>query len=125
MATGALRWAVDLTSPINSAAAAIAGGVLVGTESGRVTQLTTGGQTGWSWTAQGRVDATPLILGELVLVASTDGTLSALDLATGVWQGEISLGGPLLSSPRTDGAAVFVGSYDNSLYRVLAAVGTP
>jgi outer membrane protein assembly factor BamB len=61
----------------------------------------------WTFRADGAIEATPLIIGDLVIVSSIDGTLHALDLRTGGERWTAAIGANV-GPPATDGNLVFV-----------------
>ena len=52
------------------------------------------------------------------MVGSTSGRILLLDVTNGDVVGEYTTGGPVLSSPRVADGQIFVGSYDDSVYRL-------
>jgi outer membrane protein assembly factor BamB len=66
--------------------------------------------------ALGKVDASPVISGNLVITASADGWLRILELATGkeVWTYEI--GPAIFSTPAVIGNHIIVGADDGNIY---------
>jgi outer membrane protein assembly factor BamB len=101
------------------------GQLLVGSASAsRDNQLTSldaaTGQPKWTtpFVAGDRWVAPPLVVGDTVYAANNDGTLYALNLATGgkVWALPISR--DLWGAPVTDGKLIFVSSLDHFLYAV-------
>jgi outer membrane protein assembly factor BamB len=76
----------------------------------------------WTFRAEGAIEATPLIVGDLV-IASVDGRLHALDLATGDerWTARI---GANIGPPATDGAVVFVEDGGGSVHALHVGDGS-
>ena len=121
-ATGVPLWQWVSGAAINGAVALTADRVLVGTASGTVQSLqVSDGAPQWTWTTTGRIDAGLAVTGSAVVAASSTGTISLVDIATGLTAGERTLDGPVLSSPRVLDGVIFVGSYDDSVYRLRVA----
>ncbi len=74
------------------------------------------GRKVWSFATKGRVDGSPVVVGDRVFVGSMDGRLYALDLAGGreLWQFEA--GGGILASPAVADGRLVVGTFDGELY---------
>ena len=70
----------------------------------------------WKFKALGKVDASPVISGKQVIVASSDGRLRILDLVTGdmIWSYEI--GSPIAGTPAVTNAGIVVGAEDGTIY---------
>jgi len=86
---------------------------------------TSTGEAAWTLPAGARVDSSPVIVGDRVVVASTAGEIFILDLATGepVWQFET--GSSFLASPSVAGGKLVIGSLDGVLYCFGAARAKP
>ncbi|HTF22255.1 MAG TPA: PQQ-binding-like beta-propeller repeat protein [Chryseolinea sp.] len=76
----------------------------------------------WRFKTQGAVRGQPLVVGQLIMVGSTDGKLYGLDQATGALKWSIKTGAPITSSPVSTGSSVFFVSDDNHVYA--ADIGT-
>jgi outer membrane protein assembly factor BamB len=80
----------------------------------------TGGTPGVNWTFSGAEDrwvGSPLVLNETIYAPNGDGRLYALDLKGNLlWT--LKLGGPLWTTPATDGSLVYVPSLDHYIYAV-------
>ncbi|XP_058124419.1 beta-alanine-activating enzyme [Anopheles ziemanni] len=80
----------------------------------------------WKVELQSQIYATPLVVGQYLLVCTTSGYINVLDLVTECKEGEDSLkivstlktNGELFASPVAHGSAVFVGCRDNFLYKI-------
>ncbi len=70
----------------------------------------------WSFPTRGKVDSSPVVCGDKVVVGSDDGRLYLVSLDKGqqVWMYEV--GQPIESSPAVADGKVVVGSDDGSLY---------
>jgi len=79
--------------------------------------------TAWTFQAAGGFESTAAIAGGLVYVGSLDGTLHALDLATGSPRWTYPAGQPIKSSPTVAGGLVYVGDEGGTLHAVDAATG--
>jgi outer membrane protein assembly factor BamB len=76
-------------------------------------------QTGkalWTFSAKAKIDASPVIVGERVIVAVSNGDLFALNLKTGkvVWQFES--GSAFVASPAVAKGKLLLGSLDGMIY---------
>jgi outer membrane protein assembly factor BamB len=70
----------------------------------------------WSWAAGAQVDASPVVAGERVLVATKGGVLAALDLATGKPGWTFTAGAGFDASPAVAGGRLVIGDADGVLY---------
>lgn len=74
----------------------------------------------WQWRLElpTAIKATPLVVGELVILARTDGLLTAHERTTGreVWR--FKTGGEILGTPAWDGERLIFGSGDQYIYAV-------
>lgn len=77
----------------------------------------------WSHDLGGSVFATPAVLGDMVIGASTTGEVVALDQATSSIQWKVGTEGPVWSSPAVSDDMVFVGSFDGHLYAIAGLTG--
>ena len=70
----------------------------------------------WSFATRGKVDSSPAVCGDKVVVGSDDGRLYLVSLETGkeLWKYEI--GQPIGSSPAVAEGKVVVGSDDGGVY---------
>jgi outer membrane protein assembly factor BamB len=74
------------------------------------------GKERWSWAAGARVDASPVIAGGRVFVATLGGVLAALDLATGEPGWTFTAGAGFDASPAIAGGKLVIGDADGTLY---------
>lgn len=120
-ATGAVLWQLPLAQTVVEATASQAApavakdGFYLAYRGHHLLALTPDGQPRWHFEAQeeGWLDRSPLLLGERVVAASSDGFVLALARVDGalLWRQAV---GPQrrLSPPATDGARLFVGAQD-------------
>lgn len=79
------------------------------------------GELQWEYTARARFDSSPVIVGQRVYVASSDGRLFGLGLTSGEVEWEYEAGGGFLSSPAVAEGRLVIGNEDGTLY----CFGTP
>lgn len=121
-ATGSPLWQRDVGGVVNGAAAVGPDRVTVGTEAGTVVSvLRTTGEPQWTWSTTGRIDAGVTLTDTAVVAAGNSGAVTMIDPVSGEAVGGFSTGGPVLSTPRVMGGDIYVGSYDDSVYRLLVA----
>ena len=74
------------------------------------------GQRVWSFATRGRVDSSPVVCGDKVVVGSDDGRVYLVSLSDGkeLWSYEI--GQPVGSSPAVAEGKFVIGSEDGSVY---------
>lgn len=77
----------------------------------------------WSFKTDAAVVASPAVADGVVFVGSSDGTLYALDEATGAVRWKAETDGPIASSAAVSKGVVYVGSYDGNVYALAAATG--
>jgi outer membrane protein assembly factor BamB len=134
--TGQLRWKYDAREDLGTTPAVGGGLVLVMTL--QDTLVAVDQQTGaWKWhhrreTREGftiRGAAAPLVWGELAFGAYSDGTVVALDLATGSsrWERKIAPAGDFMDVDglRMQGGRLFVAAYSGAIYALDARTGEP
>lgn len=82
----------------------------------RYQYLTT--ESGWVFSAGGKIRSSPALGNNTIYVASEDGRLYAVDTATGrnIW--DFTTGGKLTSSPTLVGGTIYVGSHDGKVYAI-------
>ena len=118
-ATGGQVWSHPVGGAVNGAVVVAGDQVLVGTDAGTVTSLQRAtAKEQWTRQTTGRIDAGLALLDGTLVVGSTSGRILLLDIVDGDGVGEYSTGGPVLSSPRVADRQIFVGSYDDSVYRL-------
>jgi outer membrane protein assembly factor BamB len=77
----------------------------------------------WKFKTNGRVISSPAVVGDVVYIASTDGSLYAVNRADGSQKWKFDSKGPIASSPAVAGGVVIVSSVDGLIYGVDAATG--
>ena len=133
---GTIRWTADLGSPVSgSPTIADDGSILVGGFDGKVWCLSKSGEEQWSYATGGMIISSPLVIPPgiipggmtspsagsegTVYVGSMNGSLYALDFATGAKNWSYATGGGVWSSPSVDDAGVvYIGSEDGALYAI-------
>jgi len=70
----------------------------------------------WSFATRGKVDSSPAICGDKVVVGSDDGRIYLVSLQTGkeLWKYEI--GQPISSSPAVADGKIVIGCEDGNVY---------
>ena len=81
------------------------------------------GRVKWRFHTDGRVIASPAIVGRTAFVGSTDGNLYAVDLGQGTLRWKLKTDARITSSPAVANGMVYVVSYDGNLYAADAASG--
>ena len=74
------------------------------------------GKDKWTFLTEGRIDSSPVIVGERVYVGSLDGNLYVLDLQTGKQLQKIELDGPVTGSPAVAAGRLLIGTQKGTLY---------
>ena len=77
----------------------------------------------WKFKTAGRVISTPAVVGDVVYVGSTDGSLYAVNRADGTQRWKFDSEGPIASSPAVGDGLVYVASLDGKVYAVDATTG--
>jgi outer membrane protein assembly factor BamB len=77
----------------------------------------------WKFKTAGRVVSSPLVVGDVVYVGSTDGSLYAVNRADGTQRWKFESKGPISSSPAFHNGTVYVSSLDGLVYAVDAGTG--
>jgi len=75
----------------------------------------TGAQV-WSFTTRGRVDSSPVVVGNRAFVGSLDGNLYELGLADGKELNHFALGGAVAGSPAVAEGCLVIGNNERTLY---------
>ena len=135
---GAIRWRRDLSSPVSSTPAVSNGRVFVTALDGTLRTLRIGdGHVMWTFRSGPAVPlqwgfesgetwvSSPTLVGGQVLFGSRDGTVYALDAASGKERWRYAAGARVYSTPAVADGAVFVGSQDGTLHAIELANGRP
>ena len=77
----------------------------------------------WKFKTAGRVLSSPAVVSDAVYIASTDGSLYALNRADGKQKWKFDSKGPIASSPAVANGVVIISSVDGLIYGVDAATG--
>ncbi|MFL5243769.1 MAG: PQQ-binding-like beta-propeller repeat protein [Gemmataceae bacterium] len=91
--------------------------VVIGSQDKRVYGLHRDtGKEAWSYLTRGKVDSSPVVVGQRVFVGSADGKLYDLDLGKGTKNQEFNLDGPITASPAVGGGCLVIGTQKNTIY---------
>jgi outer membrane protein assembly factor BamB len=74
------------------------------------------GKEVWSTETGGRIDASPVVVGDRIYIGALDGKLYILDLATGKVLAKIDLGSPVTGSPAAVDGRLLIGTQKGTLY---------
>jgi outer membrane protein assembly factor BamB len=74
------------------------------------------GETIWEWNSGGRLDSSPVIVGERVFLGTQKGELTALDLATGAVGWSFETGAAILASPSVAAGMLVISNLDGVVY---------
>jgi outer membrane protein assembly factor BamB len=134
-ALAAVRWRFDAHGPVRGSPVVLQrnGAVLFGSGDGNLYCLDAAtGRERWRAALSGAVVSTPAVAGDLVVAATRESTVAAVDLSTGRprWRFEAGKDRPFewgwdywLSSPTIAEKRVFVGSGDGKLYALELSTG--
>ena len=104
-------------SPFWSSAAVTPQAVLVGSQDKLVHALDPKtGRPLWSFPTKGRVDGSPVVVGDRLFVGSADGRLYELDLKSGRELWRFAAGGRIIASPAVAAGRLVIGAEDGNLY---------
>ncbi|MCH7591500.1 MAG: PQQ-binding-like beta-propeller repeat protein [Planctomycetes bacterium] len=117
---GRVEWSFadgDREFPIMSSAAVTDRWVIVGGRDKRVRALDRiTGKPQWVFVTNGRVDSSPVVVGDRVFIGSSDGNLYALTLDTGKETWRFEAGGPISASPAVAEGSLVIGTEDGMIY---------
>jgi outer membrane protein assembly factor BamB len=74
------------------------------------------GEPRWQFATRGRVDSSPVVVGERVYLGSADGRLYGLELATGKKLWEYEAGGSFVASPAVAAGKLVIANQDGTVY---------
>jgi outer membrane protein assembly factor BamB len=77
----------------------------------------------WKFKTGGRVISSPLVVGDVVYVGSTDGSLYAVNRSDGTQRWRFDSKGPISSSPAFNNGLVYISSLDGLVYAIDATTG--
>src|SRR5207302_92531 len=83
------------------------------------------GKPAWTFPTKGRVDASPVIVGQRVYAPSLDGSLYVLDLDSGQQVQKLDLGRGIAASPAVADGRLVIGTIDGVLYCLGTRKTTP
>jgi len=117
-AGGLLRWSFHPEGSVYGPPAfdPTTGRIFFGASDKRVYAVDTRGFFLWSYRTSDNVATRPVVSGDLVIVASEDARVYALDAATGAERWRVRTDGPVVSSPALAGDVVLIGSDDQNVY---------
>ncbi len=117
---GVIAWtfqAGERAQPFYASAAVTEEFIVVGSRDKRIHALERKtGKEAWSFATEGRVDASPVIVGKRVFAPSLDGNLYVLDLANGKQLDKIELDGPVAGSPAVAAGRLILGTSKGTVY---------
>jgi outer membrane protein assembly factor BamB len=113
---GSLKWRLAAGSKIQSAPAFSKGRIFVGTESGELIAVDTGGQQMWKRNVGGAIRSRPLVVNGVVFVTTYNSMLSAFDAENGHPAGSYRAESPLYSSPAYHDGRIYFGSNGGFLH---------
>jgi len=117
---GAVEWTFQpakRAQPFYSSAAVTPDLIVIGSRDKRLYALDRkAGTERWSFATGGRVDSSPVVVGNRVFCGSMDGNLYVLDLATGKQLKKIELDGPVAGSPAVAAGRLLIGTEKGTLY---------
>jgi len=114
-----VAWAVDSkkSQPFYASAAVLDKLVIVGCRDKLVYAFTPEkGDIAWTYAAKGRVDSSPVVVGNRVYFGATDGTLCVVDRDRGTEIQKLELGKSILAGPAVAHGNLVVGTTDGLLY---------
>jgi outer membrane protein assembly factor BamB len=103
--------------PFLSSAAVTDGFVVIGGRDKHVRAFDPGtGRQRWEFATKGRVDSSPVVVGERAFFGSADGNLYVVDLATGKELWRFTAGGAISASPAVGEGCLVIGTEDGVVY---------
>lgn len=123
---GTQRWTFHVGGEVNAILATAGGVVYVSGDDRHLYALDArGGQLLWKRLLPYGGLTTPAVAGDMVFVSGA-GAVTALDAPTGelIWEYPTAVRGPYFTAPAAQGDAVYVGSWDFTLYALAVADGS-
>jgi len=120
-ATGQELWHAAADNLILGAPAYADGVVYFGSSSGRVYAVDTtthNVKPGWSFQAGEAIWGSPLVIGDLVYVATMDHSLYCFNAETGSVEWEFQAGGAMAAQPSPKDGTLYQGAFDGKVYAV-------
>lgn len=115
-----VKWtfeAADRPQPFYASAAVTDNLVIAGSRDRHIHALNRStGKEVWNYPTGGKVDSSPVVVGERVYVGSADGKLYVLNLEDGKLIQKIDLGGPISASPAVGGGCLVIGTEKNAVF---------
>jgi outer membrane protein assembly factor BamB len=116
----AVEWtfqAAKRAQPFYSSAAVTDDLVVIGSRDKRIYALDRKtGTERWSFATEGRVDSSPVVVGNRIFCGSMDGRLYGLELATGKQFMKVELDGPIAGSPAVAAGRLLIGTQKGTVY---------
>jgi outer membrane protein assembly factor BamB len=117
---GATQWTFEQgkrAQPFYSSAAVTDDLVILGSRDKRIYALDRkSGSESWSFITGGKVDCSPVVVGNRVFCGSQDGSLYVLDLASGKKLKKIDLDGPISGSAAVAAGRLLIGTQKGTVY---------
>jgi outer membrane protein assembly factor BamB len=117
---GNITWtfqAAERAQPYYASAAVTENVIVVGSRDKRIHALSRdSGKEIWSFATEGRVDASPVVIGNRVFAPSLDGNLYVLRVADGSQLQKITLDGPISGSPAVTSGRLVLGTQKGTVY---------
>jgi outer membrane protein assembly factor BamB len=115
-----VKWtfeAADRPQPFYASAAVTDKLVIAGSRDRHVHALERAtGKEVWNFPTGGKVDSSPVVVGERVCFGSSDGKLYVLNLEDGKLVQKVDLGGAITASPAVGGGCLVIGTEKNIVY---------
>lgn len=74
------------------------------------------GRQRWEFASRGRMESSPVVVGDRVFIASYDGNLYAVDIASGRQRWRFETGAPITASPAVARGRLVIGTEDGVIY---------
>jgi len=116
--TGRAAWKFQTSDPVRSTPLVVSELVYIGNEMGDFLVIDFRGELKWRFRAKRGITSSPVLSGDLVVFASHDATLYALDMHNGFVTWRFRLGKGSISTPCVSDNMIFVGAADGFIYAV-------